>query len=332
MVSNVQSFRRQSQELRNLYEAEKIKNVLTDGDVAYPRTDEEKSQGMSFELRNLAFKYPGSKTTSPSLSNVNLTIKSGQLVVIVGSNGSGKSTILKLLSRTYDPTSGPDSLLVDGLPITQYRMRDLHESTATLTQDHRLFPLSLGENIGLGNVAMVHDTDRIKAAAEMGGATHCIEKLEQKYETFLDPLNDAYGHQMPDDKEHPLNVELEKVEKTIELSGGEKQRVVASRTFMRFNTGRVKYVAVDEPSSALDPEGEAQLFDNLIKVREGKTMIFVTHRFGHLTKHADLIVCMKDGSVAEAGTHAELMALDGEYAKLYNIQASAFTSVAKDVE
>ncbi|KAF9021275.1 P-loop containing nucleoside triphosphate hydrolase protein [Hymenopellis radicata] len=227
MISNVQSFRRQSQELRSLYDAEKINNVLADGDVAYPRTDEEKSKGISFELRNLTFNYPRSQTTSPSLSNVNLTIKSGQLVVIVGSNGSGKSTILKLLARTY-PTSGPDTLLVDGLPISHYRMRDLHDSTATLTQDHRLFPLSLGENIGLGHVAMVHDGDKIKDAAEMGGATHCIEKLEHKYETFLDPLNDAYGHQMPDDKEHPLNVELEK---TIELSGGEKQRVVASRTF-----------------------------------------------------------------------------------------------------
>ena len=114
---------------------------------------------------------------------------------------------------------------------------------------------------------------------------------------------------------------------------------------MRFGTGNVKYVAVDEPSSALNPEGEAQLFDNLIKAREGKTMIFVTHRFGHLTKHADLIVyvsnryrcwekmttdcryrCMKDGTVAESGTHDALLAANGEYAKLYNIQASAFKS------
>ncbi|KAF9033938.1 P-loop containing nucleoside triphosphate hydrolase protein [Hymenopellis radicata] len=326
MIRNVRHFQAQCQELRNIYEVENIQNILDDGTVAYPGKDEKNSAGMSFELRNLSFTYSGSQTTKPSLTNVNLTIKPGQLVVFVGSNGSGKSTILKLLSRMYDPTSGPDSLLVDGLPISQYRIHDLRESTATLTQDHRLFPLSLGENIGVGNVDMVHNMDTITRAADMAGAIHCIEKLEHKFDTFLDPQNEAYGHRIPTENDHPLNVELEKLEKKKELSGGEKQRIVAARTFMRFTTGKVKYVAVDEPSSALDPDGELQLFDNLIKAREGKTMIFVTHRFAHLTKHADLIVCMRDGSVSESGTHSELMELDGEYAKLYNIQASAFVN------
>ena len=114
---------------------------------------------------------------------------------------------------------------------------------------------------------------------------------------------------------------------------------------MRFKSGKVKFVAVDEPSSALDAEGELKLFERLIAAREGKTMVFVTHRFGHLTKHADQIMCvfsylfvwvlirrsrfftsrcMKEGTVAETGTHEQLMELKGEYAKLYNIQASAF--------
>ena len=115
---------------------------------------------------------------------------------------------------------------------------------------------------------------------------------------------------------------------------------------MRFKSGNVKFVAVDEPSSALDAEGELKLFERLIAVREGKTMVFVTHRFGHLTKYADQIMCdlsfilsspcsqillisrcMKDGMVAESGTHEELMEIKGEYAKLYNIQASAFIPV-----
>lgn len=281
--------------------------------------------------RNLSFNYPGSQTTKNALTNINLSISSGQLVVIVGANGSGKSTILKLLSRIYDPSS-PSSLLVDGLPISEYCMSDLHRATATLTQEHHLFPLSLGENIGLGHVQNVHDLDAIRRAADQGGATPCIEKMEKGFETRLDPMNGAYGHRLPSETDHPLAVELERLAKRIELSGGEKQRVVASRTFMRFGTDNVKFVAVDEPSSALDPEGEAQLFDNLIKVREGKTMIFVTHRFGHLTKFADLIVCMKEGSVAEQGTHDELMKMGGEYAKLYNIQASAFNVPEVDVE
>jgi ABC-type multidrug transport system fused ATPase/permease subunit len=95
---------------------------------------------------------------------------------------------------------------------------------------------------------------------------------------------------------------------------------------MRMNTGNVKLVVVDEPSAAMDPAGEYELFKNLREARAGKTMIFITHRFGHLTKHADLILCMKDGRLAEQGTHAELITRKGEYFNLYNVQAQAFTS------
>jgi ABC-type multidrug transport system fused ATPase/permease subunit len=99
-----------------------------------------------------------------------------------------------------------------------------------------------------------------------------------------------------------------------------------ARTFMRMNTGTVRLVVVDEPSSAMDPAGEYELFKRLREARQGKTMIFITHRFGHLTKHADLILCMKEGKLVEQGTHAELIAMEGEYFDLYNIQAQAFTS------
>ncbi|KAK0435827.1 P-loop containing nucleoside triphosphate hydrolase protein [Armillaria borealis] len=325
VVMNVNTFRRQYQVLKNVYDSSNITNKLADGDIAYPNpSSEEKPKGMSFELRSVSFSYPGSHSTKPALSNINLSFKPGQMVVIVGSNGSGKSTILKLLSRFYDPSSALDSILVDGIPISRYRMTDLRRATATLTQDHSLFPLSLGENIGLGYAEKVNDAEMIDRSAEMGGASHCLKKLEQGKQTRLNTDNEAYGSNLPDDPNHPLQVELEKLQKDIELSGGERQRIVAARTFMRFETGKVRFVAVDEPSSALDSEGEFALFDNLIRAREGKTMIFVTHRFGQLTKRADLVVCMKDGTVAETGTHEDLIAREGEYAKLYNIQASAF--------
>ncbi|KAE9403125.1 P-loop containing nucleoside triphosphate hydrolase protein [Gymnopus androsaceus JB14] len=113
----------------------------------------------------------------------------------------------------------------------------------------------------------------------------------------------------------------------LNISGGERQRLVASRTFMRFHSDQIKFVAVDEPSSALDPEGELELFNNLREARTNKTMIFVTHRFGHLTKYADKILCMKEGKVEEFGTHVELMAKEGEYCKMYNIQAKAFETL-----
>ncbi|KAK0209704.1 P-loop containing nucleoside triphosphate hydrolase protein [Armillaria fumosa] len=324
-VRNINSFRKQYQELKNVYDSSNIANTLADGDIAYPNpSSEEKPKGMSFDLRDVSFSYPGSQCTKPALSNINLSIKPGQMVVIVGSNGSGKSTILKLLSRFYDPTSGPESILVDGIPISRYRMSDLRRVTATLTQEHSPFPLSLGENIGLGFAEKVNDAEMVDQAAEKGGASHCLKRLERGKETRLGALNEAYGYNLPGDPDHPLQTELEKLQKDIELSGGEKQRIVAARTFMRFETGKVRFVAVDEPTSALDSEGELTLFDNLIQAREGKTMIFVTHRFGHLTKRADLVVCMKDGRIVETGMHEQLMVMEGEYAKLYNIQASAF--------
>ncbi|KAK0191694.1 P-loop containing nucleoside triphosphate hydrolase protein [Armillaria mellea] len=327
ILHKIAYFHEQCQILRNTYEAGEVKNLVRDGSTRYPRSVEEKTKGMSFEIRGLSFSYPGSQSIKPAISNISLSIKPGQIVVIVGGNGSGKSTIIKLLMRLYDPDSPPESILVDGLPLSHYRMSDLRQAMATLTQDHTIFPLSLGENIGLGCVQYVSSDSIIDRAAEMGGAKDLLDKLEKGKDTVLPSRYEAQDFNVPDEEDHPLHILLKQLQKTIELSGGEKQRVVAARTFMRFESGTVKFVAVDEPSSALDAEGEELLFSNLLQAREGKTMIFVTHRFGHLTKHADLIVCMKDGAIAEAGTHANLTELDGEYAKLYNIQARAFRDV-----
>ncbi len=228
VASNINSFRKQYQDLKNVYDSSNIANTLTDGDIAYPHlSSEEKPKGMSFELRDVSFSYPGSQSTKPALSDINLSIKPGQLVVVVGSNGSGKSTILKLLSRLYDPTSSPDSILVDGIPISRYCMADLRRATATLTQDHSLFPLSLGENIGLGYADKVNDAEMIDRSAEKGGASHCLKKLERGKETRLSTGNEAYGYNLPDDPDHPLQAELEKLQKNNQLSGGETQRIIA---------------------------------------------------------------------------------------------------------
>ncbi|KAI0774928.1 P-loop containing nucleoside triphosphate hydrolase protein [Trametes elegans] len=297
----VEQFKDFSHHINRYYraiEAPDKQNELADGKLTYP-LPQSSSKGMGFELRNVCFEYPGN-TEQGALKGVSLTIKPGQLVVIVGANGSGKSTLIKLLTRLFDPTSG--TISVDGEPMPAYRQNALREATALLSQAHQLFPLSIRENIALGCVALPRGLD-----------------------TALDPnLSRAYGNLVPDDGGDPLRQRLEALERPIEVSGGEAQRLVAARTFMRFNSGKVRGVLVDEPSSALDPEGERALFENLRKAREGKTMIFVTHRFGHLTEHADLIVCMKGGLVAEQGSHKELVALDGEYKKLYDLQASAF--------
>ncbi|KAJ7453361.1 P-loop containing nucleoside triphosphate hydrolase protein [Mycena galericulata] len=315
-------------DIKILYETANIENKIVDGDTPYPRADVDTSKGMEVEFRNVSFAYPGDKSKESALRDVSFHIPAGSLVVIVGANGSGKSTIIKLLTRMYDAEAG--AVLIDGLPIQRYRIADLRQTQATLTQDHNLYPLTLAENIGLGYSEHVDDMEMIMQAAGDGGAKALLGKFKQGVETNLEPPTTAYGYQLDDEKHKTLKEVLSKLEKTAEVSGGEKQRLVASRTFMRFRTGKIKLLSVDEPSSALDPKGEFELFERLRETGEGKTMIFVTHRFGHLTKYADLIICMKEGKVAESGTHKDLMARDGEYASLYNVQAQAFAEEVID--
>ncbi|KAH7920697.1 P-loop containing nucleoside triphosphate hydrolase protein [Leucogyrophana mollusca] len=314
---------RQVAPVEALYRILAIENQVKDGETPYPAEDTPSEAGMSIDVRNLSFTYPGSKSTRDALTDISFSIKSGQLVVIVGANGSGKSTVIKLLNRTYDPTSG--DIIVDKHPISSYRIADLRRATANLAQDHHLFPVSIAENIGLGHPAMVGDSERVVECAKLAGAHGFVEKFEEGYKTVLEPDSDTHLSFGGEDNED-LKKELKKIERKIDVSGGERQRLVASRTFMRLISKDIKFVTVDEPSSALDPQGEYDLFERLRQARQGRTMIFVTHRFGHLTKYADLIICMKDGTVVETGTHSDLIGRNGEYAHLYNVQAKAFAA------
>ncbi|KAK6967033.1 P-loop containing nucleoside triphosphate hydrolase protein [Favolaschia claudopus] len=315
-------------DIKTLFDAASIVNRIVDGDLAYPRAEAEfeESKGMNIELQSVSFAYPGEKSKESALNNISLCIPAGSLVVIVGANGSGKSTIIKLITRMYDVAGdGGGQVIIDGIPIQRYRMADLRQAQATLTQEHKLYPLTLAENIGLGHPKRVRDKEMILKAAKDGGAEELVGKMKNGMETMLDPVRTSFGYQLDGEKHRTLKGVLEKLEMATEVSGGETQRLVASRTFMRFQTNKIRLLCVDEPSSALDPRGEFELFERLRQTAEGKTMIFVTHRFGHLTKHADIILCMKNGAVIESGTHKELLTRNGEYASLYNVQAQAFT-------
>ncbi|KAG2337958.1 P-loop containing nucleoside triphosphate hydrolase protein [Suillus weaverae] len=305
--------------LKNFYRLLDLENKMKDGCMPY--SPAAGALGVSLEVRDVSFNYPGAKSERDALKSVSFSIKAGQLVVIVGANGSGKSTILKLLTRCYDATSG--TILVDGNPIEDYQIAGLRSVTASLTQEHTIFPLSLSENIGIGSPSSATNFDKITQAAKLAGAQDVIENFTNGYDTVLEPVKTAYLSYTGRGNE-ALEKEYEKMEKATNVSGGEKQRLVASRTFMRMLSEDIKFVIVDEPSSALDPGGEYELFKQLREARQGRTMIFVTHRFGHLTKFADLILCMKGGAVVETGTHQELLNHQGEYAHLYNVQAQAF--------
>jgi ABC-type multidrug transport system fused ATPase/permease subunit len=156
---------------------------------------------------------------------VSISIKSGQLVVIVGANGSGKSTLIRILSRLYDPTSG--QILIDGHASSDYRINDLHQATVVLSQDSKLYPLSIAENIGLGYARFSSDKEMVIQAAKEGGAFDFIQKFEKGIDTILEPRTKIISSNLYNKKDHPLYKEMEKLQKKSDVSGGERQRVVA---------------------------------------------------------------------------------------------------------
>ncbi|KAG8903124.1 hypothetical protein FRB99_003726 [Tulasnella sp. 403] len=315
--SIVESFNR----VKALYEVDKIETILKDGLVPYPpieESDENGSKGMKVEFRNVGFKYPGNEKVA--IKDLSFTVPAGSICVIVGENGCGKSSSVKLLSRMYDVTDG--QILIDDRPIQDYKLRDLRASSAIMYQD--CMRLSFTENIGFGNVERIHDLEAIKEAARLGGADGFIQKLPLGYQTRMqdDGTSISCG-------DIPKGSALEKmiqgqVEPPKAFSGGETQRLALSRTFLRSTTCDIKLMVYDEPSAALDPKAEFELFEKLRNQRAGRTLVFITHRFGYLTKYADLIVYLEDGVAVEKGSHDELLALKGKYAHLYNVQAQAF--------
>ncbi|KAG1768462.1 P-loop containing nucleoside triphosphate hydrolase protein [Suillus placidus] len=322
-------------EIRNLYEIENTQNKVVDGTEPFPENQQSLTSGISVEFRNVSFQYPGADRYA--LRDASFKIGAGQLCVVVGVNGSGKSTILKLISRTYDPTKG--TILIDDRDIKTFRLADLRAAMSILFQDYTQFPLSMRENIGLGNPALAHDDDKVREAARLGGAEDFIDELPNGFDTYLDrPVCDYYG-ELPEGTTtlfgYPINSSHLSIIDDVHISGslnlqisrGQVQRLAISRTFMRSLVSEIESSAgmllFDEPSASLDPLAEHDLFERLRKLRGDKTMLFSTHRFGNLTQHADLILYI-DETVQEKGTHDELMKKGAEYARIWNLQAKPF--------
>ncbi|KAJ7222600.1 P-loop containing nucleoside triphosphate hydrolase protein [Mycena pura] len=313
--------------IRKMYETYSIPNVVVDGNKPFPEDQRSLDMGISIEFRNVSFRYPGSK--QEVLRNVSFKIQQGQLCVIVGANGSGKSTILKLIARLYDPTDG--SILINDQDIRTFQLPDLRRATSVLFQDYTHFPLSIKDNIGLGDPNNARDEEKIREAARLGGAADFIERLDEGFDTFLErPVEDVYS-QLPQGTKTLFgrSVEYSSIRFTGNmtthskgLSGGQMQRIALSRTFMR--SEGVGLLCFDEPSASLDPAAEHDLFERLRLLRGNKTMIFSSHRFGNLTRHADRILYMDDAVILEDGTHDELMKKGGGYAKIWMLQAQAF--------
>lgn len=253
------------------------------------------------EFRNVTFTYPG--RTEPALDDVSFSIELGETVALVGKNGAGKTTIVKLLGRLYDPDAG--QILIDGVDIRAYDPSELRKQFGMMFQDYAMYQLPVAENIGVGNVDLVRDREAIEAAAVRGGATALIDSLPDRYDTILGKWFED-GHQ---------------------LSGGEWQRVALSRAFMR----DAQILILDEPTSALDAEAEYDLFARIKQLAEGRMAIFISHRFS-TTRRADRILVLENAKLIEQGTHAELMLLGGRYADLFTLQAESYLEPAPAAE
>jgi ATP-binding cassette subfamily B protein len=245
------------------------------------------------EFRHVSFTYPGK--SEPALRDVSFTIHPGESVALVGPNGAGKTTIVKLLTRLYDPDGG--QILLEGHDLREYALADLHAAIGVIFQDYVTYYFSARDNIGVGRLPEMANLERVQGAAAKSGADTVITRLPKGYETTLGRWFDE-GYQ---------------------LSGGEWQKVALARAFMR----DAEILILDEPTASLDARAEYEIFTRMKALTEGKMALFISHRFSTV-RLADRIFVLENGTIAEAGTHEELLALGGTYADLFNLQAAAY--------
>ncbi|GAC1547897.1 MAG: ABC transporter ATP-binding protein [Herpetosiphon sp.] len=249
--------------------------------------------GLEVEFRDVSFTYPG--LTTPALRRVSFRMEAGESLALVGRNGAGKTTVIKLLSRLYDPDEG--QILIGGRDIREYDVDEFRSQIGVIFQDYVTYFMTAQANIGIGHLAEMDDLERVQAAAAKSGAEQVISKLQDGYQTMLGRWFDE----------------------GTQLSGGEWQKVALARAFMR----DARVLVLDEPTSALDARAEAEVFTQFRTLTKGKTAIFISHRFSTV-RMADRIVVIEDGTVIQEGSHEALMLVDGRYAELFNLQADAY--------
>ncbi|MBS2034135.1 ABC transporter ATP-binding protein [bacterium] len=250
--------------------------------------------GDGLRFQNVSFTYPGA--SEPALRNVTFHLRPGHKLALVGENGSGKTTIVKLLSRLYSPTEG--LVLLDGLDLQQWNENALRRRIGVIFQDFMRYHFQVGENIGVGDVEALEERGRWQDAAEKARAQEVIGSLPEGYQTQL-------GRWFKGGRE---------------LSGGQWQKIALARAFMR--TG-ADLLVLDEPTSAVDAKAEVEIFEHFRKVTENQMAILISHRFSTV-RMADEIMVLEKGEVAEFGSHEELLARDGHYATLFKLQAAGY--------
>lgn len=246
-----------------------------------------------FEFRNVSFHYPG--TERIILKDLNFRLEPGERIALIGQNGQGKTTIVKLMARLYDPTGG--QVLLDGIDLREYNIEDLCKEIGVIFQDFMRYEMTARENIGVGRIELLNDDERIHRAAEKSLADGVINRLGNKYEQMLG----------------------RRFEGGVDLSGGEWQKLALARAYLR----DAQVLILDEPTAALDARAEYEVFERFNELTQTKMALFISHRFSTV-RMAERIIVLENGAIAEEGNHDQLMALNGRYADMFELQASSY--------
>jgi len=251
-------------------------------------------------FERVSFTYPGQ--TTPVLSDVSFRLAPGECVALVGHNGAGKTTIVKLLLRLYDPTNG--RILLDGVDLREYDLGDLRRQMGAIFQDFGRYELTVGENIGLGRLELLGNRELQLDALEKAGGASLLDSLPGGPETLL-------GRELGD----------------RELSGGEWQKLALARAYLRDS----QVLVLDEPTAALDVQSEYRLYTRFHDLTRDRLTLLISHRFSTI-RMVDRVLYLADGRIQEEGSHHELMDRNGEYARLYRLQAAHYLDAEQEVD
>ncbi len=246
-----------------------------------------------FEFKNVSFHYPG--VDRMILNQLNFRLEPGERIALIGQNGQGKTTIVKLMSRLYDPSGG--RILLDGVDLREYNIEDLCKEIGVIFQDFMRYEMTARENIAVGRIEFLPDFKRIRDAAHKSLADDVIEKLGGKYDQMLGRRFDG----------------------GVDLSGGEWQKLALARAYLRES----QVLILDEPTAALDARAEFEVFERFNELTVGKMALFISHRFSTV-RMAERIIVLENGSIAEEGSHDRLMARAGIYAEMFELQAASY--------
>ena len=246
-----------------------------------------------FEFRNVSFTYPGTNRTV--LKNFTFKLSPGERVALIGENGQGKTTVVKLITRLYDPTEG--EILLNGVDLRDYSLEDLHREIGVIFQDFMRYEMTARENIAVGRIDKPHNETEIEFAAHKSLADTVVGKLGHGYDQMLG----------------------RRFEGGVELSGGEWQKIALARAYLR----DAQLLILDEPTAALDAKSELEVFERFAELTQGKMALLISHRFSTV-RMADRIVVLSGGRLIEEGNHQSLMSTGGLYAEMFEMQAASY--------